>query len=72
MSPTVVVAASGRAPKRVIDSGHELEREREGTVEVESDENKTKTAKWRYLWLRWVAVELLGTSASSYALGRRD
>ena len=27
-SPTVVVMASGRAPKRVVDGGHELERER--------------------------------------------
>ena len=27
-SPTVVVAASGRAPKRVVDGGRELERER--------------------------------------------
>jgi len=26
-SPAVVVAASGRAPKRVIDGGRELERE---------------------------------------------
>ena len=28
-SPTVVVVASGRAPKRVVDGGCELERERE-------------------------------------------
>ena len=27
-SPTVVVAASGRAPKWVVDGGHKLERER--------------------------------------------
>ena len=27
-SPTVVVAVSRRAPKRVVDGGHELERER--------------------------------------------
>ena len=46
--------------------------EREGVVEVESDENETKTAKWRYLRLRWVAVELLDTSASSFVLGRRS
>jgi len=34
-------------------------------VEVESDEIETKTAKWRYLRLRWVTVELLDTSATS-------
>ena len=39
---TVVVAASGRAPKRVIDGGRDLEREREGTGECKSDQNVTK------------------------------
>jgi len=56
--------ASGEAPKRVVDGGGDLEREG-GHGEGESDEIETKTAKWRYLRLQWVAVELLDTSATS-------
>ena len=39
---------------------------------MESEENEAKIVKWRYLRLWWVVVELLGTSASSYVLERRD
>ena len=70
-SPTMVVAASGRLRSESSMAAANW-REREGVVEVESKENEAKIAKWRYLRLRWVAVDLLGTSASSYALGRRD
>ena len=67
----MVVAASGRLRSESSTVAMNW-RERDGAVEVESEENEAKIAKWRYLRLRWVAMDLLGTSASSYALGRRD
>ena len=63
MSLTVVVAASGRPPKGLVDGGHDLEREH-GAGEEKSVQNKTKTAKWRYLWLIRVTANLTGASAT--------
>ena len=45
-------------------------REREGAGEVESERMKVKSKNVGYLRHRWVAAELLDTSASS--LGRRS
>ena len=57
----MVVAASGRPPKRLVDGGRDLEREH-GTCELESERNKAKTERCRYLRMRWVVAKLQETS----------
>ena len=62
---TVVVAASGRPPKRLVDGGRDLEREH-GARELESEQNKAKTKRCRYLRMRWVVAELQETSETRF------
>ena len=47
----MVVAVSGRAPKRVVDGGRDLEREH-SAGEVQSEHGVTKSTIGRYLWSR--------------------
>ena len=62
---TVVVAASGRPLKGLVDGGRDLEREH-GVRELEFERNKAKTERCRYLRMRWVVAELEVTSASRF------
>ena len=61
----MVVAASGRPPKGLVDGGHDLEREH-GMRELESERNKAKTKRCRYLQMRWVVAELQETSETRF------
>ena len=66
---TVVVAASRRPPKGLVNGGRDLEREH-SAGEGESDQNMTKNQRWRFLRARASTVELEVTSAMAFALGR--
>ena len=63
MSPTAVVTAFGKSPRRVVDGGGGW-REREGVGEVKSEQIEARMMNLWYLRLRGSMAELRDASAT--------
>jgi len=64
-------AASGRAPKRVVDGGHDWREKRRAGEDV-SGQNKAKTRIGKYQRARGSSAVLRVALATAFALGGED